>query len=43
MEAKTRTPTLSLETEHDNHPWANLEDRDLYIEGLRKAGLSESF
>ena len=39
MEAETLKTNLSLEHELENHPYAKLKDRELYIEGLRKAGL----
>ena len=43
IEAETLTPSLSLENELENHPWAKLQDRELYVEGLLKAGLSKNF
>lgn len=43
VEADILIQNLSIENERDNHPWAKEEDRELYLEGLRKAGLGESF
>jgi adenylate cyclase len=39
IEAITLSPALSLEKELEDHPWKKLKDRELYIEGLQKAGL----
>ena len=39
IEAQTLTPNLSLENEFENYPMAKLMNRELYAEGLRKAGL----
>ena len=39
MEAQILLPTISLDKELQNHAWALVKDRELYHEGLRKAGL----
>ena len=39
-EAKRLQPSLSLEWVEKYHPIVRAEDRTLYLEGLRKAGLS---
>ena len=41
MEAATLLPTLSVEKELEDHPFAKRKDRELYVEGLKKAGIDD--